>query len=272
MNSYYAFRGAISYYGRLLDSTELHDGEIAGRLSAEETDLAGKEPPHVRLVNLPTFDAGNDMILTPQQGLRVDSKAVETFLKKYGPLYLGATELAADQDAAVNAYLKKGGSSSPSAWFEHEVPGWLETEVPPKWEQPPLDKLEPPPDLEYPQNIFRLKLSEFACAQHLLRRAWTGEGSAVHNVGEEIRGLNVRRFDPRKGMVLGTASLWRFICLLFLLDHLEGKAGFCPNPDCLAPYFVRRRKGQQYCSHGCAVLISVHRFRAREKRHSKRSA
>lgn len=57
-----------------------------------------------------------------------------------------------------------------------------------------------------------------------------------------------------------------------LWDMLEKKAcvlwsliRMCENPDCPTPYFLEARKGQKYCSHKCAVLINVRRFRARRE-------
>jgi hypothetical protein len=38
--------------------------------------------------------------------------------------------------------------------------------------------------------------------------------------------------------------------LLYLYSH---RTGFCPNPDCPAPYFFLTRPRQKYCSESCAL-------------------
>lgn len=49
-----------------------------------------------------------------------------------------------------------------------------------------------------------------------------------------------------------------------IFEDLHCTAKICANPDCPHPYFLQKRKGQIYCSHPCAVLINVRRFRERE--------
>jgi len=44
---------------------------------------------------------------------------------------------------------------------------------------------------------------------------------------------------------------WQTAFLLYLRDHLCGRTAFCANPDCLAPYFIRKRKTQKFCESGC---------------------
>jgi hypothetical protein len=39
---------------------------------------------------------------------------------------------------------------------------------------------------------------------------------------------------------------------LFHLQGIAGKTRFCPNPQCQAPYFIATKKGQKFCSPGCA--------------------
>jgi PAS domain-containing protein len=63
---------------------------------------------------------------------------------------------------------------------------------------------------------------------------------------------------------------------LFLRDCGAKKTRVCVNPDCPAPYFLQTRKGQKFCTHRCAVLVNVRRFRAglaagRVKRKSRRT-
>lgn len=107
-------------------------------------------------------------------------------------------------------------------------------------------------------------LSEFEKAQKLLRSAWRGDISPLKS---EIKdGFELLSFDllRQREVLFETEDLWKFIVFLFLLDYKRGKTGVCSSPDCPAPYFLRSRKGQGFCSHACAVLINVRRFRERQ--------
>jgi hypothetical protein len=44
---------------------------------------------------------------------------------------------------------------------------------------------------------------------------------------------------------------WQTAWLLYLRDRTQGKTAFCANPDCLAPYFIRKRRTQKFCESGC---------------------
>lgn len=110
----------------------------------------------------------------------------------------------------------------------------------------------------------------FADAQDTLRRAWMGDTEAVKEIEEQVEdALETRISVQAKGIEVTTENLWSFICVLFLRDRAAGKTKFCANPDCPNPYFLRKRKGQEFCSHPCAVLINVRRFRERLRKQKK---
>lgn len=94
--------------------------------------------------------------------------------------------------------------------------------------------------------------------QGVLRSAWRSEPSGLR---EMFRTLQPFVQIEKGKLLLVPETLWQFIRLSFALDVVNGKAAVCANPDCPAPYFLRTRKGQQFCSHKCAVLINVRRFR-----------
>jgi hypothetical protein len=97
--------------------------------------------------------------------------------------------------------------------------------------------------------------------QNLLRRAWAGEDKALAEMASDI----VARVDLRpNGVDIAVVDLWSLVRLLFLRDHAVGRTGVCANKDCLSPYFLQTRKGQKFCSHKCAVLMNVRRFRERQ--------
>jgi hypothetical protein len=51
-------------------------------------------------------------------------------------------------------------------------------------------------------------------------------------------------------------NLWTTICILFLRDHAAGKTAICGNPDCPAPFFLRKRKTQKFCEQGPCVQFA----------------
>jgi len=120
-------------------------------------------------------------------------------------------------------------------------------------------------DLEHfePGDPVRIDTAQFVGLQKLLCDAWRGDPKALKEVVIGLTGdLELRL--RLEGLEVAVLDLWVLIRLLFLRDHAKGKTKVCPNPDCPTPCFLRSRKGQKYCSHRCAVLISVWRFRERE--------
>jgi len=107
-------------------------------------------------------------------------------------------------------------------------------------------------------------VAQFVALQKLLRDAWHGDKAALELLTDGLADdvdLNMRR----SGIELAVRDLWTFIRIVFLEDYARGKTKVCPNPDCRGmPCFLEGRMGQKYCSHRCAVLISVHRHRERK--------
>lgn len=108
--------------------------------------------------------------------------------------------------------------------------------------------------------------------QKLLRRAWQGEIDAIADIekgdpnypGNRVIGeIKIDWSIGRKGIVATALDLWSFIRIAFLQDYAAGRTKVCENQDCPSPFFLQARKGQKYCSHKCAVLINVRRFRKR---------
>jgi hypothetical protein len=118
------------------------------------------------------------------------------------------------------------------------------------------------------ENRFHERVSHFTQFQRLLREAWQGNDAAVRNLEAriEVRGSRAKCWlsIKEKRVEVHVTDLERFICILFVRDYAIGTAKICANLDCPAPYFLQQRKGQQFCTHKCAVLINVRRFRERE--------
>jgi hypothetical protein len=104
-------------------------------------------------------------------------------------------------------------------------------------------------------------------AQNILCLAWRGDRVALGKIEEGASQTSLRVIpslvrDPE--MVLEATDLWQFICCTFAIDYIEGRTSVCANADCSTPYYVKKRKDQQYCSHRCAVAVNVQRFRDRQ--------
>ncbi len=113
------------------------------------------------------------------------------------------------------------------------------------------------------ESLYRAK--SFPCPvidferRDALRQAWRGE--------EAVRGeLPLQYIEDSAGRYMkfswvfkaGNAELvaedlWSAICVLFLRDRAAGKTAVCENPDCPAPYFIRKRKTQKFCEAGPCV-------------------
>jgi|SRR5271168_1306016 len=112
--------------------------------------------------------------------------------------------------------------------------------------------------------------AQFVALQKLLWLAWQGDPGALQDVsGDLASALNLRA--GAEGLELEVPDLWALIRLLFLQDHAKGKTKVCTNPDCQKLCFLQARKGQIYCSHECAVLINVRRFRDRNAGRARKS-
>jgi len=107
--------------------------------------------------------------------------------------------------------------------------------------------------------------------QHLLQKAWSGETYAISKMAKDesvpvqwryvtvpVVAVSKRHID------IAVVDLWNLVRLLFMRDYAAGRTKVCANPDCPSPYFLQRRRGQKYCSHKCAVLANVRRFREKE--------
>jgi hypothetical protein len=114
--------------------------------------------------------------------------------------------------------------------------------------------------------------------QGLLRHAWRGERFAIVELEHELMQKGLRPWfgvtdqilelkdSPHDSLTLWADDIWTVVRAAFLMDYKVGRAKVCTNPDCPTPYFVESRKGQEFCSHKCAVLINVRRFRERQNK------
>jgi hypothetical protein len=86
--------------------------------------------------------------------------------------------------------------------------------------------------------------------RNTFRKAWQGDRDAVAWVQFALNRQSFGFTAPSHRITLEPKTLFGTVCLLFLRDYLAGRLALCINPDCQAPYFVRKRKTQKYCESG----------------------
>lgn len=227
MDPHYAIRGVIRYYGYVPKEIKAGKQGLSGVLDLSHPldTTRWTIPPHLRLANLPTY-AGGNMDMRAANHLKLDPRAAEAFVQRYGPVY-----------------------TSDDVWLD---------------------------DPKYPAGYFKEGIGAIAGAQFLLRAAWAGDSETLSEHfkdGTLSEAFKVVAFDILQNyaarrsseVLLETEELWDYMRYLFLVDYAEQRTGVCEREDCPTPYFVRQRKGQRYCSHECAVLENVRRFRSKTK-------
>lgn len=92
-----------------------------------------------------------------------------------------------------------------------------------------------------------------------LREAWRGEERIKGGLGEDYiercagQWMKFSWIFQAGRAELVPEDLWSAICVLFLRDRAARKTAVCENPDCPAPYFIRKRKTQKFCEAGPCV-------------------
>lgn len=116
---------------------------------------------------------------------------------------------------------------------------------------------------------FYVSLAEFSQAQQVLRRAWEGGAAAVSKIEEQILGVGFFQdtqvhASPETGAILiDVSNLWNFICVLFIRDFGAGRTSRCLNPECPAPYFLKRRRTQKVCELGSCTAWAQRQYALR---------
>lgn len=62
---------------------------------------------------------------------------------------------------------------------------------------------------------------------------------------------------------IATADLWTLMQVLLFRDVALKSTGLCPNPDCVAPYFMKKRKTQKFCEKGDCVAFAQRQYALR---------
>lgn len=102
-----------------------------------------------------------------------------------------------------------------------------------------------------PYEAHDLKVSR--AMRDSLRAAWAGNKEAIAGVQRAVKHLRATITVTGGRVEIEPRESWVAAYLLFLQDHSEGKPGICANPECAAPYFIRKRNTQKYCEAGPCV-------------------
>jgi hypothetical protein len=209
----YYFDGEVVFWGWLPEDVTVTDTHVTGRLSQENRPPAWKTPPHVALANA-----------------LIEPKVVAVFTKTYGPITRTKDHISDEHHAVVG-----------EDGMAHRVADADELRI---------DKAL---TFGYPkvEQSFSFDFHEFEARRNFIRLAWHGD------LGSMRSDMLYARFQVVPGRVekkaLRTRVLWDFICVLFLIDYDAGRVRVCANRQCAAPYFLRGRTDQEFCSSRCAV-------------------
>lgn len=122
------------------------------------------------------------------------------------------------------------------------------------------------------EGTFRypVSLPELRRRQELVRDAWLG-GEKAKLLAEELELPNphLSLHIGDKQSELAVNHLWTLIEILVLRDVAAKNTRICASSDCPARFFLPVRRGQKFCSHNCAILVNVRRFRQRQKKAMK---
>ncbi|HTB93154.1 MAG TPA: hypothetical protein VK728_10010 [Candidatus Sulfotelmatobacter sp.] len=133
-----------------------------------------------------------------------------------------------------------------------------------------------PEEVGEPGEPFWLRLASFHEMQERLREAWKKRDHRFFVDPSRLKGgtgyehlLRVN-WEMKGGMLVMRLATWYdYVAILLTRDIVERRARICGNPNCVTPYFVAERRDAKYCSHPCAVAVSVRRFRERKRRKKK---
>jgi hypothetical protein len=241
--SYYNTFMKISYYRmdvrlrpgwRLPQAKTLRigNGDLKGVNSSLPVDPAQwKDPPHVAFANL-----GYD---PARRGGFASDDQIKMFTSRYGPLsILQGPGAAAEQP-------------KPSKVMEAAKRVLAPTQA---------------------EEQFWMPLADFRVSQAQLRDAWKEKNASLFTDPENSSkslGYDLLPVDWQatgNQMELCPASCDNYMGILLTRDLAEKRTRVCQNPDCPTPYFVAGRRDAKFCSHRCAVAISVNNFRKRQRR------
>jgi hypothetical protein len=240
--------------------TRVEDDYVIGnsKPSDYETELRKitpdkwKDLPHVALANLQAYDEQGNLISGAASGLRIDTKAAEKFVRTYG----GFKE-AISVGQAHSAIFKQE-ISQMAKYQEILRRVWTF-----KGHGASINSQNPDPSsLLMIQSDLEVQGLRLGLGLEQVRDVVSHSGVAsadwdLFHVQAELgwkwlasNSFLVTMFsgEQHDQIYLETGDLWKLISYLFLCDFAAKKVGYCGNPDCAAPYYLKKRKDQKFCT------------------------
>jgi hypothetical protein len=240
----YVISARVECVPRIPRATQLGGEYVLAKFGIKENfePVEWKVAPHLWLANLPTYSQDGNMNLSPQLPTAYDEDGIPTF----GP----ETDLRAD-GKAVELFVRRYGLLT----GERKVhSSGVEFVAAPYVEEPPGQPVA---------AVYRQGIAVLSAALADLRRAWTGEPFSLELISSDAAKTFSLNLDDPKGVGIITTHLWNFICFLFMYDYRAGKIAKCANPDCPAPYFLKRRQTQKICESGECVALAQRQYALR---------
>jgi hypothetical protein len=209
----YYFDGEMVFWGRLPEDVTITDTLVTGRLSQQDKLPTWKTPPHLALANA-----------------LIEPKVVAAFTKTYGPITTIKDHISDTNFAVV------GEDHRPHPVKDDDTL-----------------RMDRALTFGFPkvEQSFSFNFADFEDRRNFIRLAWRGDLSSMRSDMLDARFQVVPGKVEKKA--LRTRVLWHFICVLFLIDYDAGRVRVCANRQCAAPYFLRGRTDQEFCSSRCAV-------------------
>ena len=89
-------------------------------------------------------------------------------------------------------------------------------------------------------------------ARGRLVRAWRGDAD-LEDGSRLLSSISATLQVTGERIEVKPDQLWQTAFLLFMRDRAQGKTAVCENPECPAPYFIRKRRTQKFCEAGPCV-------------------
>jgi hypothetical protein len=94
-------------------------------------------------------------------------------------------------------------------------------------------------------------VDEVFARQEWLRKAWQDDAVASEYLkwGGELP--MAAKWELKAGRIeINPDTVWKATCICFLADEAAQRTAICQNPECVVPYFVKKRRSQKICGAG----------------------
>jgi hypothetical protein len=82
---------------------------------------------------------------------------------------------------------------------------------------------------------------------------WNNRMRAAHDTGKDLKQEMGWKTDEEDAVSISPPALTPFEQVMYHFHRIADRARHCGNPECPAPYFFAKKKGQKYCSSKCSA-------------------